>query len=242
MLGFAGEIASGKGTATDLVKSWYPGTPSVRFSDSLREFLSWFNKVKSLGLFADDDRRCLPYYLKGGLCGVFPEPLIQEFNWEQFVAFAEWVREQWILGLGEVKEDRHNLQALSTALRSLFAENILERTVVERIAQTKTESPLAIIEGIRRLVDIGTLLGESNFRLIYLEIDPVVAHARMVKRAENVGDSEMTIELFMELREAEAEQQIRSLKPHAHLVIDNGGTPEMLQSQLRSEVSKWLVR
>ena len=41
MVGFAGEMGSGKGTATELIKKWFPDTPSFRFSDSLREMYAW---------------------------------------------------------------------------------------------------------------------------------------------------------------------------------------------------------
>ena len=76
---------------------------------------------------------------------------------------------------------------------------------------------------------------------MYVEIDPVVAHQRMVKRNENVGDAEMSFERFMELRNAEAEQQIRLLKPHAHLVIDNSGPLEVFEGALRAKAAEWAV-
>lgn len=241
MLGFAGEMAAGKGTATSLVKIWYLGTPSVRFSDALREFLAGFNDMKSTGIFAMTPGSVLiERYLKDALPLIFSGDVIQRRGEEGYREFARWLANEWILHPGSVKADRQNLQALSTALRRIFAENILEQTVIARTARMKMESPVAVIEGIRRLVDIGTLLQEPNFRLIYIAIDPVVAYQRMVRRNENVGDREMTFERFMELRNAEAEQEICSLKPHAHLVIDNSGPPEVMETILRREVAQWI--
>ena len=242
MLGVAGEIAAGKGTATSLVKEWYSGTPSVRFSDSLREFLVDFNNMKSTAIFAMvPGHMLLEHYLREVLPKIFSEEVITQRGEEGVHEFAFWLDKEWFISPEPVKEDRHNLQALSTAVRSIFAENIIERTVVARIARMETKSPVAIIEGIRRLVDIGTLLSEPNFRLVYIEIDPEIAFGRMKARNENVGDGEMTRERFMELREAEAEQEIRLLKPHAHLVIDNSGPPDTLQFVLQSEVLKWIA-
>ena len=117
----------------------------------------------------------------------------------------------------------------------------VEETVIQRIEQTKTESPIVVIEGIRRFVDIGTLLKEPNFRLIYIEVDSEVAYERMKNRNENVSDAEITWEKFLELGNAEAEQQIRLLKHHAHLVIDNSGEHAKLETVLRAEVAKWLI-
>lgn len=241
MFGFAGEIASGKGTGTGFLKEWYPGTPSVRFSDSLREYLAWFNNVKAAGIFGALDFEGTKQYLTKGLYNIFPTDVLDRSSAPQFAGFTAWVQNGWLSYQSEVKADRTNLQGLSTALRAIFAENILEQTVITRIRSAETESPLAIIEGIRRVVDIGTLLATQEFRLVYVEIDPVVAHQRMVKRNENVGDAEMSFERFMELRNAEAEQQIRLLKPHAHLVIDNSGPLEVFEGALRAKAAEWAV-
>ena len=78
-----------------------------------------------------------------------------------------------------MQEHRENLEALSTAPRKIFIESILEQTVIERITNMETESPVAIVEGIRGLVDIGTLLEKLRFRLTYLVIDSLVAYERM---------------------------------------------------------------
>lgn len=240
MLGFAGEIAAGKGTATDLVKLRYPGTRSVRFSDSLREFLVGFNEMKWKSRFAMVLGEVLVgIYVKEALPKVFSRKVVEQSGEEKQRMLVGWLTKEWFSYPEPVKEDRHNLQALSTAVRSILAENILERTVVARIGRIRTKSPVAIIEGIRRLVDISTLLTEPNFRLVYIDIDPEIAFERMKKRNENIGDSDMTRERFMELCGAEAEQQIRLLKPRAHLVIDNSGAPEVLENILEREVTKW---
>ncbi len=242
MFGFAGEIASGKGTGTRLLKEWYPGTPSVRFSDPLREFLRGFNEMKARDQFCMAPAESLvSRHVEEVLPGIFPKEIVERGDREGVTDFVRWLSKEWFARPEPVKEDRHNLQALSTAVRSMFAENILEQTVIARIRSRETESPLAIIEGIRRVVDIGTLLVTPEFRLVYVEIDPVVAHQRMVKRNENVGDAEMSFERFMELRNAEAEQQIRLLKPHAHLVIDNSGPLEVFEGVLRAKAAEWVA-
>lgn len=197
MLGFAGEMAAGKGTATKLVKSWHPDTPSFRFSDPLREFWSLWNV------------HCKEHY---GV--VFPE-----------------------------KASTPDLQRMSTLIRGLFGENSLERAIVARAERSASKSPIVIIEGIRRSVDISTLMADPqyNFRLVYVEADPNVRWERHRSRNEKPGDAGLSFGRFLELGRAEAEEQIRLLKPRAHLVIDNSGPPEVMERILRAEVAKWLA-
>lgn len=189
MLGFAGEMAAGKGTATELVKAWYPGTPSFRFSDALRELHSWLG-----------DEFLKPYGV------TIP-----------------------------ASASTRDLQALSTKIRELFGENALERAIASRAEQCLSKSPIVIIEGIRRLVDISTLMSDPryNFQLIYIEADARVRWKRHRARNEKPGDAELSFAQFKELGKAEAEEQIRLLRPYAPFVFDNSKTPQDLERELR---------
>jgi dephospho-CoA kinase len=146
----------------------------------------------------------------------------------------------WLFNDEEIKVDRVTMQTLSTALRSIFAENILERAIIAWSSKHNSGSPIAVIEGIRRLVDIGAMLADPHFRLIYLECNPEIAYSRTVSRNENPGDAEMTYIEFLMRREAEAEAQIRMLRPHAHLVINNSGEIVVLHATLERAISLWL--
>lgn len=197
LLGFAGEMASGKGTAAELVKLWHPETPSFRFSDSLREF--WV-------------------------------------LWREHLATCHR------LALPE-EASTTDLQQLSTLVRQLFGENVLERAIVARAECSSAQSPIVVIEGIRRLVDVSTLVADPQycFHLTYIEACPEVRWERHRIRNEKPGDADLTFEQFVELGRAEPEQQIRLLKPHAHLVIDNSGPQGVLEETLRQQVGQWLV-
>lgn len=140
------------------------------------------------------------------------------------------------------KASTQDLQRMSTLVRQLFGENVLERAIALRAEQSLSTSPVVIIEGIRRLVDVSMLMTDPQyqFRLIYIEADPKVRWERHRLRNEKSGDADLTFEQFLELGTAEAEQQIRLLKPYAHLVIDNSGPPEILENILHTEVVKWL--
>lgn len=193
MLGFAGEMAAGKGTATELVKAWYPGTPSFRFSDALREFHTWLGA---------------------------------EFLTPYGVTIP-------------TSATTRDLQVLSTKIRELFGENALERAIASRAERCLSKSPIVIIEGIRRLVDISTLMDDPryNFALIYIEADPATRWGRHRARNEKPGDAELSFAQFLELGKAEAEEQIRLLQPYARFVFDNNKTPEDLDSDMRDMFS-----
>lgn len=234
MIGIAAEIGAGKTTSAEYIKTLYPGTPSERFSNSLREFILWFNERKMAGDFSASDYNQREYAIEEGLCASYPWDIVSRaVSEEKLIRFVEWVTERWLSDANEIKVDRMNMQELSTALRSIFAEDILERAVIMRSSRQNSSSPITIIEGFRRLVDIGVFLADPNFFFIYLECDELIEYQRMVIRNENPGDAEMTFEEFMNRRAAEAEAQIRLLKPYAHLVINNSGDMSHLKSELR---------
>lgn len=197
MLGFAGEMAAGKGTATEFAKNWYPKTPSFRFSDSLREFYTWLGTD-----FLSEHRGILP-----------------------------------------ANASTKELQDLSTKIRELFGENSLERAVAARAERVVSESPIVIIEGIRRLVDISTLMTDPryNFKLIYIEADAKIRWKRHRARNEKPGDATLSFKEFNVLGKAEAEEQIRLLKPHAHVVLTNNGkTAVRMEREMVSACSSFL--
>ncbi|OGZ08045.1 MAG: hypothetical protein A3C13_04095 [Candidatus Lloydbacteria bacterium RIFCSPHIGHO2_02_FULL_50_11] len=190
-------MASGKGTATELVKLWYADTPSFRFSDTLREF--W---------------ECWRLHIAADHQIVLPE-----------------------------KPTTKDLQELSTALRRIFGENMMERATVLRAEQSASRSPVVVIEGIRRLVDIRTLMEdqELNFRLIYIEASADVRWQRHRTRNEKPGDADLTFEQFLALGEAEPEKEIRLLRPSAHLVLDNSRGLNLLEIALIRAIAGWIA-
>lgn len=250
MLGFAGEMSSGKGTATDLVKAWYPGTPSFRFSDSLREFYALLlenfprlrrNEIPKL--FADHVEIHLIEMLKksfGSDLGA---------TGTRYVAFHEFA--YWLVGRfmplhsGSWPDTAStaDLQSISTAVRKFFGEDTLERAIMLRVAQFGAEQPLVIIEGIRRMVDINTLMNDPNvpFRLCYIEADPHIRFARHHSRNEKPGDDALSFVQFLELGKAEAEEQVRLLRPHAHAIILNNGNQKNLERRLKKVIAAMIL-
>lgn len=244
MIGVTGEFLSGKSTVAKIIKEKFPGTPSARYSDCLREFLAWVNKELSGHQVVFPSRMaCLENALKDIF---YPEVLQHAAMKNATEAFAFWLTQEWGgKHYFRVPEEREHLQNVSTALRRIFAENILERATAARVEKMHSPSSvLGIIEGVRRLVDIGTLLHDpmykDKFRLLYLECDPELAFKRMKSRKENADDATMTWEKFQELRSAEAESQIKLLVPYAHGVIENSEGEEELSAKIEALVKKWI--
>ncbi len=193
ILGFAGKMGSGKGAATQIVKDAYPGTPSFRFSDALREFYSWLN------VFVRDH------------------------------------------GLGLPKEVRtKDLQDLSTELRRLFGQDVLERGIMERVRKVDSQSPIVIVDGIRRPSDIDALKKNPRFRLIYIHLDERVRWQRHRARNEKSGDAELSFEQFQSLGDVEAEREIGSLRPLADLLVHNKGGILELPDLFLPQLKQWL--
>lgn len=245
MIGVTGEFLSGKSTVADIIKHRYPGTPSARYSDSLREFVLWVKReLVGHQVILPGRHPALMHALKDIF---YPQVLDCTTSLHAVETFSFWLTEHWGgKHFFRVELDRKHLQDLSTALRSIFAENILERAIASRIEKMHSPSAISgIIEGVRRFVDIGTLLSDplysARFRLLYLECDPKVAYSRMQDRKENSDDATMTWDEFQKFRGAEAENQIKLLQPHAHAIVHNNETSDALTANVERVVSEWIL-
>lgn len=253
MLGIAGEIASGKDTATRVLEARY-GAPSARFSDSLRDFYSrhYHAAIYPLlrryeGTFDPERRRRLLLELHeriviGVRTSFVVDPgRLTDGAWRLLARFQSTYlpRHPYFIPSDGTRED---LQEISTDIRLVFGEHTLERTVAAAVARLEEKHPLVVIQGIRRIVDVSWLMTQPNFRLVYIACDPLVAYERMTKRGENPGEAAMSLEEFLRRRNAEAESQVRTLKDRAHLVIDNSGEPEFMSAVLPAAVTYWVTR
>lgn len=133
-----------------------------------------------------------------------------------------------------------DLQDISTELRHLFGQDILERGIIERVQHVHSQSPIVIVDGIRRPSDISMLMKNQNFRLIYIELDEKVRWERHRARNEKPGDAALSFEQFYELGNSEAEKQVKLLKPMASLVVENDGSIVDLAHSILPHVSRWI--
>lgn len=242
MLGFASEMGAGKGTAASLVRLWFPGTESFRFSDSLRAFYAQFCVLHQAQKGLAPGTLC-EVALQGVLETSFDGDIMSTAPPDALARFAEWLAETFVPSHNNIwpyDASTPDLQDISTKARECFGEDVLERSIAAKAAVSVSQSPFVVVEGIRRLVDIGRLMHDPRmpFFLFYIETKLEKRHERHKKRNEKPGDADLMLEQFIKLGEAEAEQQIRLLKPAAYAVIENNGTAEAFAAKLYLEVIK----
>lgn len=125
---------------------------------------------------------------------------------------------------------RSNLQDLSFNIRNLFGEDTLARVIAEDVKNDRQE--IVVVEGIRRMADIVTLKNFPNFHLIRIVADPKIRYERTVKRNENIGDAEKTLEQFLSDEQRETEREIPIVMAKAKYQIDNNGSLTELYQQI----------
>ena len=127
-------------------------------------------------------------------------------------------------------QSRENMINLSTNLRENFGQDLLSKVIAQDASRAKTE--IVVVDGMRRPADIKDLKEVPGFKMIAIEVDSKVRYERLVKRAENPGDTEKTYDEFLEDHKAETEITIPDLIKQADAVIDNNGSLEDLYKQL----------
>ena len=145
-----------------------------------------------------------------------------------------------VLGRLYLPESRYNNQAVSLALRQAFGENLWAEVVAKDVA--KLETPLVVIDGIRRLADLEPFKTNPNFTFVYLKTDLEKRFERITRRGENADDTGKTWEQFQSDQKLEAELEITKLEPLARVVIDNNGTLEELHTTLDQLVTGKLLQ
>lgn len=135
-----------------------------------------------------------------------------------------------------VEMSRHNLSALSLCLRQTFGEDLFAK-VIAHDANT-ADSNIVAVDGVRRLADITHLSKLDGFHLVAIEANPEIRYERMIKRGENVGESEKTYEQFLADHQTETELTIPEVMSKADLKINNDGSFEDLYQQIDELIEK----
>ncbi|MDD2807963.1 MAG: AAA family ATPase [Patescibacteria group bacterium] len=176
IIGFTGQMASGKGTATEYLKKKY-SVATYRFSTPLRDVL---HRIY-------------------------------------------------------VEVNRHNMQTLSSALRSAFGDDLLASIIATDASNEKND--FVVIDGIRRHPDIKYLKKIPGFHLVHIKADQKLRWERMTKRAENADDVNKTLTEFQADEKKEAEVHILEVAQTAEFTIDNNGSLENLYQNIENIIA-----
>ena len=100
------------------------------------------------------------------------------------------------------------------------------------------QNNIVMVEGIRRPTDITYLKENPGFHLIYVTADSKIRWERLIKRAENPGDTEKTYAQFLEDVQAEADSMIKTLGQTAEFTINNDGNYEEFYQKMEDSITK----
>jgi len=135
-----------------------------------------------------------------------------------------------------IPESRESLQLISKILRENFGQDLLSKVIALDVENDSHE--ITAVEGIRRPSDITYLEKMPGFKLVYITAEPKIRWERLVKRAENPGDTEKTFEEFLADEQAEADRLIKELGGTAKYIITNNGDWDAFYNQMEDVLNK----
>jgi dephospho-CoA kinase len=166
--------------------------------------------------------------------GAVKKRLVEKYKAED-CRFSTVLRD--VLKRIDVPTTRENLQNISTSLRQLFGEDLLAKAIAKDASTLNAD--IVVIDGIRRMSDIGHLLSLSNFILVAIDANPEIRYKRLVERNENAGDDKKTYEEFQADQNVEADKMIPEVIKVAKEKINNDGSLEELYKQIDGIVLKY---
>ncbi len=131
---------------------------------------------------------------------------------------------------------RENMQVLATHLREMFGKDVFAETLLQDVAEA--QEPLIVMEGFRYFDEHRIFKQLPNFTFVGIEATFETRLQRIQQRTENIGDSQVTAELFAKQHEYETERAIPELIAKADHRIDNNGDREQLYAQLDALMGK----
>lgn len=128
-----------------------------------------------------------------------------------------------------------DLQDLSDLVRAR-REDAIAFAMGNRLNDPENVSRFAdiqFIDGVRKTYDADLVRSFSNNFLIYISADPQKRFERIKARGQRPGETEMTWEEFLVLDNRDSEKDIETLGANADFKIDNNGTLEEYEAQVK---------
>ncbi len=134
------------------------------------------------------------------------------------------------LKLWDLPITRANLQKLAQVLED-FGSGTVAHGLEKQINETDAE--IIILDGIRWKPDVELLKKFPKHKLVYITADPKLRFERLRNRGEKIGESEMSYQQFLEEEKAPNELLIPEIGSGADLKIENNGSIEEFDSQIK---------
>ncbi len=129
-----------------------------------------------------------------------------------------------------VDVSRDNLQNLSSILRQSFGEDLMAKVIAQDVEKDQNE--IVIVDGVRRFTDLFYLEKIPHFKLVSIETNQSNRYRRLVNRSENAGDSDKTLEQFLDDEKREADREIPDVMKTATIIWNNDHPAEKLYEQI----------
>ena len=131
---------------------------------------------------------------------------------------------------------RENLSRLSKAVRGEFGEDIFGEVLARDVSADPAR--LVVLDGARRVEDLGPISRLPGYRLVYIESSARTRYERIRRRMENAGEHLKTFEEFSATHGLETEMRIRQLRDIASDVVVNETDLAALHAQLDALMEK----
>lgn len=135
---------------------------------------------------------------------------------------------------------RKNLQQLAGIMNTGFGEGTLTHAIRERIKLQSSD--MVLLDGVRWESDWRMIRELPNSMLIYLTAKPKIRYERLKLRNQKVGESEATIEQFLEEEKAYTEIFIAKIGADADHTIENNGTLAEYRERVRVFIQAFFPR
>jgi dephospho-CoA kinase len=146
----------------------------------------------------------------------------------QSISFSQPLRD--ILDRIYLPQSRKNMVALGTLLRKQFGNNLIAKTIIEEIGDSKAK--IVCLPNVRLKEDITKLKKLDNFLLISIEAEPKTRYTRITKRSQNSDDKTKTWKQFLTDSKLLTEIGIKNLAKKAQFNLDNNGNYRQLYVQI----------
>jgi len=135
------------------------------------------------------------------------------------------------LTLWNLPHSRSNFQQTAIIFNKTFGDGTLSRAIRKRVENEPSQ--IVVLDGVRWLSDEELIRSFPNSLMIYITASAEVRFARLKKRNEKIGEAEMNFDQFLEEEKVQTETLIPQIGQRCDIRIDNNGTFEDLQNEVK---------
>lgn len=157
----------------------------------------------------------------------FCEYLKNNYKNVMFFRFSDALTETLKIFFDEVK--REDQQWLGFVLRERFGKDILVRALIKKA--NSINKGIIILNGVRKEGE-AKIIKEAGGKIIYITADQKLRWERVCVRKEK-ADDDVPFEKFLEMGKAEAEVNIPEIGKSADFKIENDGTKEEFNKEVK---------